>query len=71
MRPLLVGLYVLVMNGYRLDLVSDCDIITLRRDDGSVVCRFSTYATEEAIEEAIAEDVGRRIEAAAESFNKA
>jgi hypothetical protein len=48
--------YPLAMDGYKLDSISDCDVITLRRADDSVVCRFGMYATEETIEEAIAED---------------
>ena len=48
--------YLLAMDGYKLDSISDCDVITLRRADDSVVCRFGMYATEETIEEAIAED---------------
>lgn len=51
------------MDGYRLDLISDCEVITLRRADDSVVCRLGMYATKEAIEEAIAKDEGRRVEA--------
>lgn len=52
-----------MIDGYRLDLISDCDAITLRRDDGSIVCRFGKHATEEAIEEAIVEDEGFGTEA--------
>lgn len=55
-------------DGYKLDLTGDCDVITLRRADGSVVCRFGMYATQEAIEEAIAEDVERRAEAMEEVY---
>lgn len=63
-----IGMYVLAMDGYRLDLVSDCDVITLRRADDSAVCRFGMYATERAIQEAIAEDEGRRVEAIEEVY---
>lgn len=56
-------------NGYRLDLVGDSDVITLRRADGSIVCRFGRYATEEAIRDTIAEDERRRTGAIEEGYS--
>ena len=42
--------------GYRLDLVSDPDVITLRRTDGTVVARFTRFADPEEIRQTAEED---------------
>jgi hypothetical protein len=42
--------------GYRMDMVTDPDLITVRRRDGSVLGRFSKACGREEIERAIAED---------------
>jgi hypothetical protein len=43
-------------DGYRLDLVSEPDLITVRRGDGSVFDSFGKMASREKIEQAIVED---------------
>jgi hypothetical protein len=47
-------------DGYRLDLVSQPDVITVRRRDGSVFGYFGKRASREKIEQAIVEDGGRK-----------
>jgi hypothetical protein len=42
--------------GYRLDLVSDPDVIILRRSDGTVVSRFTHTANTKEIRRAAEED---------------
>src|SRR5829696_5394347 len=42
--------------GYRLDLLGDPCVIVLRREDGTVVARFSHYADPEEIRQAAEED---------------
>ena len=42
--------------GYRLDLAGDPCVITLRREDGTAVARFTHYADPEEIRQAAEED---------------
>jgi hypothetical protein len=42
--------------GYRLDLVSDPCVIILRREDGTVVARFTHHAVPQEIRRAAEED---------------
>ena len=42
--------------GYRLDLIDDPCVIVLRREDGTVVARFTHYADPEEIRQAAEED---------------
>jgi hypothetical protein len=42
--------------GYRLDLVSDPSVVVLRREDGTVVARFTHHAVPQEIKRAADED---------------
>ena len=42
--------------GYRLDLVSDPSVVVLRREDGTVVARFTHHAVPQEIMRAADED---------------
>ena len=42
--------------GYRLDLVSDPSLVVLRREDGTVVARFTHHAVRQEIRRAAEED---------------
>jgi hypothetical protein len=42
--------------GYSLDLVDDPDVIALRREDGSIVARFTHASNLQAIRHAAEED---------------
>jgi hypothetical protein len=42
--------------GYRLDLISDPDVIVLRRPDGTIVARFTRFADPQEIRRAAEED---------------
>jgi hypothetical protein len=42
--------------GYRLDLVSDPSVVVLRREDGTVVARFTHHAVPQEIRRAADED---------------
>ena len=54
----------LLGNGYRLDLVSVPGATLLRREDGTVVARFSVWdATSDSIERAAREDLRKNREA--------
>ncbi len=54
------GIYLFIPEGYRLDR-SDPDILTLRREDGSVVAHFSGRGfTQQGILTVIREDIDRR-----------
>ncbi len=46
--------------GYRLDLVGDPCVVVLRREDGTVVARFSDHAAPEEIRRAAEADRRRR-----------
>ncbi len=46
--------------GYRLDLVGDPCVVVLRREDGTVVARFSDHAAPEEIRRAAEEDRRQR-----------
>ncbi len=46
--------------GYRLDLLSDPDVIVLLRPDGTVVARFTRFADPEKIRRAAEEDFRAR-----------
>ena len=47
----------LLGNGYYLDLVNNCGLIVLCREDGTEVAKFSVWdATSEAIERTVRED---------------
>jgi hypothetical protein len=42
--------------GYRLDLISDPDVIVLRRPDGTIVARFTRFTDPQEIRRAAEED---------------
>ncbi len=46
--------------GYRLDLIGDPCVITLRRDDGTEVARFSHFVQPSQIRQAAEEDRAKR-----------
>ena len=46
--------------GYRLDIVGDPCVVVLRREDGTVVARFSDRAAPKKIKRAAEEDLRRR-----------
>jgi hypothetical protein len=46
--------------GYRLDIVGDPCVVVLRREDGTVVARFSDHAAPEEIRRAAEEDLRQR-----------
>ena len=45
--------------GYRLDRIGDPDVIVLRREDGTVVARFTQNADQKEITRAAEEDRAR------------
>jgi hypothetical protein len=45
--------------GYRLDRIGDPDVIVLRREDGTVVARFTQNADPKEIRQAAEEDRAR------------
>ena len=46
--------------GYHLDLVGDPCVVVLRREDGTIVARFSDHAVPEEVRRAAEEDRRRR-----------